>query len=201
MLWYGSFSLPILWFNFHCSSFDTSKTLFSHVVNEHVPRDSLVMSCLWEGCPPVRRSRSSLLFHLQVKLFTFLPKEKRNVRVHNALEIDRCFCFFTQQKHSEPSPVPGAVPPQPPPAQQQTPQPPPTSVSNPHVPAYHFLARMLQSLQVKKITGSTRDSDIDRPGFQLSSWRRKSFSKSRKTFLWLFIALFSIFISFSRPFD
>lgn len=108
-----------------CSSFDTSKTLFSHVVNEHVPRDSLVMSCLWEGCPPVRRSRSSLLFHLQ-------------------------------QKHSEPSPVPGAVPPQPPPAQQQTPQPPPTSVSNPHVPAYHFLARMLQSLQGEEETPLTK---------------------------------------------
>lgn len=108
-----------------CSSFDTSKTLFSHVVNEHVPRDSLVMSCLWEGCPPVRRSRSSLLFHLQ-------------------------------QKHSEPSPVPGAVPPQPPPTQQQTPQPPPTSVSNPHVPAYHFLARMLQSLQGEEETPLTK---------------------------------------------
>lgn len=101
------------------SSFDTSKSLFSHVVNEHVPRDSLVMACMWEGCPHVRRSRSSLLFHLQ-------------------------------QKHSEPSPVPSAVPPQQPPAQQQPPPPPQAPVSNPpssYVPAYHFLARMLQSMQ------------------------------------------------------
>jgi len=106
------------------SSFDTSKGLFSHVVNEHVPRDSLVMSCMWEGCPPVRRSRSSLLFHLQ-------------------------------QKHSEPSPVPSALPPQPaapqhqPPPVQPPPQPQAPSPNQPasFVPAYHFLARMLQSLQ------------------------------------------------------
>lgn len=109
------------------SSFDTSKELFAHVVSEHVPRDSLVMSCMWEGCPLVRRSRSSLLFHLQ-------------------------------QKHSEASPAPSALPPQPtqhqsppvqpPPQPQPNPQPPPsTTPSTSFVPAYHFLARMLQSLQ------------------------------------------------------
>jgi len=52
------------------SSFDTRKGLFAHVVTEHVPRDSLIMSCMWEGCAPVRRSRSSLLFHLQVSCLT-----------------------------------------------------------------------------------------------------------------------------------
>lgn len=114
------------------SSFDTSKGLFAHVVNEHVPRDSLVMSCMWEGCAPVRRSRSSLLFHLQ-------------------------------QKHSEPSPVASPLPPQqaqhqsppvqppPPPAPPSPAQPPPpptpSAQSTSFVPAYHFLARMLQSLQ------------------------------------------------------
>lgn len=71
-----------------------------------------------------------------------------------------------QQKHSEASPAPNSLPPQPaqhqsppvqpPPQPQRNPQPnpqppPPSTPSTSFVPAYHFLARMLQSLQVRNI--------------------------------------------------